>query len=151
MGRTEKIRLDRLLVERGLVESREKAQGLILAGQILVDEQKGEKCGALVDAQAALRLLGEAPKYVSRGGLKLEGALKHFRINPDTKVCLDIGASTGGLPIACFSTVRAKSSPWMGEPISSTGNCGAIRESSSWKKPMRVTLPLIGSERPRNW
>lgn len=96
MGRTEKIRLDRLLVERGLVESREKAQGLILAGQILVDEQKGEKCGALVDAQAALRLLGEAPKYVSRGGLKLEGALKHFRINPDTKVCLDIGASTGG-------------------------------------------------------
>ena len=52
MGRTEKIRLDRLLVERGLVESREKAQGLILAGQILVDEQKGEKCGALVDAQA---------------------------------------------------------------------------------------------------
>ena len=96
MGRTEKIRLDRLLVDRGLVESREKAQGLILAGQILVDEQKRDKCGALVDAQARLRMLGEAPKYVSRGGLKLEGALEHFRLNPDTKVCLDIGASTGG-------------------------------------------------------
>ena len=95
-ARSQKIRLDRLLVERGLAESREKAQGLILAGQILVDEQKVEKCGTLVDAQAALRLLGEAPKYVSRGGLKLEGALEHFRINPDTKVCLDIGASTGG-------------------------------------------------------
>ena len=94
--RSQKIRLDRLLVDRGLVDSREKAQGLILAGQILVDEQKKEKCGALVDTRAALRLLGEAPKYVSRGGLKLEGALKHFRINPDTKVCLDIGASTGG-------------------------------------------------------
>jgi len=95
-GRMEKIRLDRLLVDRGLVESREKAQGLILAGQILVDEQKKEKCGTLVDAQAALRLLGDPPRYVSRGGLKLEGALEHFRINPDTKVCLDIGASTGG-------------------------------------------------------
>jgi len=95
-ARSEKIRLDRLLVERGLVESREKAQGLILAGQILVDEQKKEKCGALVDTRAALRLLGETPKYVSRGGLKLEGALEHFRLNPDTKVCLDIGASTGG-------------------------------------------------------
>ncbi|MGO8818437.1 MAG: TlyA family RNA methyltransferase [Terriglobia bacterium] len=91
-----KIRLDRLLVERGLAESREKAQGLILAGQILVNEQKEEKCGTLVDAAAALRLVGDVPKYVSRGGLKLEGALEHFRINPDTKVCLDIGSSTGG-------------------------------------------------------
>jgi 23S rRNA (cytidine1920-2'-O)/16S rRNA (cytidine1409-2'-O)-methyltransferase len=95
-AQSEKVRLDKLLVDRGLAESREKAQGLILAGQILVDEQKVEKCGALVDAQAVLRLLGEPPKYVSRGGLKLEGALEHFRINPDTKVCLDIGASTGG-------------------------------------------------------
>lgn len=95
-ARSQKVRLDRLLVERGLAESREKAQGLILAGQILVDEQKEEKCGTLVDVQAALRMLGEAPKYVSRGGLKLEGAIEHFRINPDAKVCLDIGASTGG-------------------------------------------------------
>jgi len=96
MTRSEKIRLDRLLVDRGLVESREKAQGLILAGQILVDDQKVEKCGTLVDAAATLRLLGDLPKYVSRGGLKLEGALEHFRVNPDAKVCLDIGASTGG-------------------------------------------------------
>ncbi len=95
-NRPGRIRLDRLLVERGLVESREKAQGLILAGQILVDEQKVEKCGTLVGAQAALRMLGEACKYVSRGGLKLEGALEHFRINPGARVCLDIGASTGG-------------------------------------------------------
>jgi 23S rRNA (cytidine1920-2'-O)/16S rRNA (cytidine1409-2'-O)-methyltransferase len=96
MVRPEKIRLDRLLVERGLVESREKAQGLILAGLIMVDEQKMEKCGSLVDAQAALRMLGDPPRYVSRGGLKLEGALEHFRINPDSKVCLDVGSSTGG-------------------------------------------------------
>ena len=96
MAGTQKQRLDRLLVERGLAESRQKAQGLILAGQILVDDQKVEKCGALVGAQAALRMLGDTAKYVSRGGLKLEGALEHFRINPDAKVCLDIGASTGG-------------------------------------------------------
>lgn len=95
-ARSEKIRLDRLLVDRGLVESREKAQGLILAGSVLVDEQKQEKCGALVNAQAALRLLGDPPKYVSRGGLKLEGALEHFRLNPDSRVCLDVGSSTGG-------------------------------------------------------
>ncbi len=94
--RSEKIRLDRLLVERGLVESREKAKGLILAGKILVDEQKEEKCGALVEPQSALRLLGAPSKYVSRGGLKLEGALAHFRINLSGKICLDIGASTGG-------------------------------------------------------
>jgi 23S rRNA (cytidine1920-2'-O)/16S rRNA (cytidine1409-2'-O)-methyltransferase len=96
MVRPEKIRLDRLLVERGLVESREKAQGLILAGLIMVDEQKMEKCGTLVDSQAVLRMLGDPPRYVSRGGLKLEGALEHFRINPDSKVCLDVGSSTGG-------------------------------------------------------
>jgi 23S rRNA (cytidine1920-2'-O)/16S rRNA (cytidine1409-2'-O)-methyltransferase len=95
-ARSQKLRLDRLLVERGLVDSRQKAQGLILAGQIMVDEQKQEKCGALVDPQSVLRMLGETPKYVSRGGLKLEGALEHFRIKPDSKVCLDVGASTGG-------------------------------------------------------
>ena len=91
-----RLRLDRLLVDRGLVDSREKAQRLILAGLIMVNEQKVEKCGALVDAEAALRMLGEAPRYVSRGGLKLEGALEHFRLKPEARVCLDVGASTGG-------------------------------------------------------
>lgn len=96
MVRSAKVRLDRLLVDRGLVESREKAQRIILAGQVLVDEQKQEKCGARVNAEAALRLLGEPARYVSRGGLKLEGALRHFGIDPNGKICLDIGASTGG-------------------------------------------------------
>ena len=94
--RPEKIRLDRLLVERGLAETRAKAQAMILAGQVMVDEQKVEKCGALASAGAKLRLLGGPLKYVSRGGLKLEGALAHFRISAGGKVCLDIGASTGG-------------------------------------------------------
>ncbi len=93
---TERTRLDRLLVTRGLVDSREKAQALIMRGQILVDEAKVEKCGAAVSSQARVRVLGEPAKYVSRGGLKLEAALEHFRIDPEGKLCLDIGASTGG-------------------------------------------------------
>src|SRR5579871_4494022 len=94
--RTQRIRLDRLLVDRGLAETREKAQGLILAGLVMANEQKVEKCGSLVEIGATLRMLGDPPRYVSRGGLKLEHALEHFRINPDARICLDIGASTGG-------------------------------------------------------
>lgn len=91
-----KVRLDKLLVERGLVPSRERAQALILAGKVLVDEQKIEKAGAPVSSDAKVRLLGEDLKYVSRGGLKLEKALEHWNIDVQGKVCLDVGASTGG-------------------------------------------------------
>jgi 23S rRNA (cytidine1920-2'-O)/16S rRNA (cytidine1409-2'-O)-methyltransferase len=93
-----KTRLDKLLVERGLAPSRERAQALILAGKVLVNEQKIEKAGALIDSGSAsvLRLLGEDLRYVSRGGLKLEKALEHWRIDLRGKVCLDVGASTGG-------------------------------------------------------
>ena len=91
-----RIRLDKLLVERGLAPSRERAQALILAGKVLVAEQKLEKPGSSVDPQAAVRLLGEDLKYVSRGGLKLELALDHWKINVRGRDCLDVGASTGG-------------------------------------------------------
>jgi len=91
-----KIRLDKLLFERGLAPSRERAQALILAGKILVNGQKLEKSGASVNTDAEIRLLGEDLKYVSRGGLKLEHALAHWKINVARKVCLDVGASTGG-------------------------------------------------------
>jgi len=91
-----KIRLDKLLVERGLTPSRERAQALVLAGKVLVNEQKIEKSGASVDADSAVRLLGADLRYVSRGGLKLEKALEHWQIDLDGKICLDIGASTGG-------------------------------------------------------
>jgi len=91
-----KLRLDRLLAERGLADSRARAQALILAGQVMVDEQKVEKCGALVSSEAELRLLGAPLKYVSRAGLKLEGALDHFGVDPQGKICLDVGSSTGG-------------------------------------------------------
>jgi len=91
-----KIRLDKLLVDRGLVASRERAQALILAGKILVDEQKIEKAGVRVAEDCAIRLLGEDLKYVSRGGLKLERALEHWKISVAGKICVDVGASTGG-------------------------------------------------------
>lgn len=91
-----KIRLDKLLVERGLTPSRERAQAVILAGKVLVNEQKIEKAGASVDSASAVRLLGEDLRYVSRGGLKLERAIEHWQIDVKGKVCLDVGASTGG-------------------------------------------------------
>jgi 23S rRNA (cytidine1920-2'-O)/16S rRNA (cytidine1409-2'-O)-methyltransferase len=91
-----KIRLDKLLLERGLTPSRERAQALILAGQVLVGGQKIEKAGTSVDTEAEIRLLGEDLKYVGRGGLKLEKALEHWHIDVAGKVCLDVGASTGG-------------------------------------------------------
>ena len=91
-----KLRIDRLLVDRGLVESRERGQALILAGQVLVNGQKQDKAGALVPEDAELRILGEVLPYVSRGGLKLAAALREFGVSADGKVALDVGASTGG-------------------------------------------------------
>ncbi len=91
-----KIRLDKLLVERGLVPSPERAQALILAGRVLVDEQKVIAVGAPTGKDVIVRLLGVEKKYVSRGGLKLEKALSYWKIDVHEKVCLDIGASTGG-------------------------------------------------------
>jgi len=91
-----KIRLDKLLLDRGVTTSRERAQALILAGKILVNGQKIEKAGAGVDSNAELRILGEDLKYVGRGGLKLERALEHWQIDVSGKTCLDVGTSTGG-------------------------------------------------------
>jgi 23S rRNA (cytidine1920-2'-O)/16S rRNA (cytidine1409-2'-O)-methyltransferase len=91
-----KVRIDKLLVDRGLAPSRERAQALILAGKVLANQQKIEKPGAAIEPDAQLRLLGDDLKYVSRGGLKLEAALNHWRIDVNGKVCADVGASTGG-------------------------------------------------------
>jgi 23S rRNA (cytidine1920-2'-O)/16S rRNA (cytidine1409-2'-O)-methyltransferase len=91
-----KIRLDKLLLERRLAASRERAQSLILAGKVLVNGQKIEKAGTAVDGAAEVRLIGEDLKFVSRGGLKLEKALGHWQIDVAGKLCLDVGASTGG-------------------------------------------------------
>jgi 23S rRNA (cytidine1920-2'-O)/16S rRNA (cytidine1409-2'-O)-methyltransferase len=90
-----KTRLDRLLVDRGLVESREKAQALIMAGEVLVNGQKASKPGQTVDSDSPIELTARPP-YVSRGGFKLAAALTHFAIDVAGLVCLDVGASTGG-------------------------------------------------------
>ncbi len=91
-----KVRIDKLLVERGLASSRERAQALVLAGRVLVNAQKIEKAGAGVEQDAEIRLLGEDLKYVGRGGLKLEAALKNWNIDLHGRTCMDVGASTGG-------------------------------------------------------
>jgi 23S rRNA (cytidine1920-2'-O)/16S rRNA (cytidine1409-2'-O)-methyltransferase len=95
-ARTEKTRLDVLLVARGIVPSRERARALILAGRVLVNEQKLEKPGLVVEVDCAVRLLGDDMPYVSRGGLKLAAALDHWQIAVDGRACVDVGASTGG-------------------------------------------------------
>jgi 23S rRNA (cytidine1920-2'-O)/16S rRNA (cytidine1409-2'-O)-methyltransferase len=91
-----KIRLDKLLVDRGHAQSRERAQALILAGRVLVGEQRVDKPGTPTDDSAVLRLLGDDLKYVSRGGLKLERALDYWKIDLAGVRAMDIGASTGG-------------------------------------------------------
>ena len=96
MAATPKTRLDVLLVERALVPSRERARAYILAGRVLVNEQKVDKPGTTVAADAALRLLGDDMPYVSRGGLKLAAALAHWQIALAGRACLDVGTSTGG-------------------------------------------------------
>lgn len=90
-----KKRLDIILVERGLAESREKAQALILSGKVMVDGQKASKAGHAIASDARVEV-NEPLKYVSRGGLKLEAALAEFGISAMDRVCLDIGTSTGG-------------------------------------------------------
>jgi 23S rRNA (cytidine1920-2'-O)/16S rRNA (cytidine1409-2'-O)-methyltransferase len=91
-----KVRLDKLILQRGLAPSRERAQALVLAGRVLVNEQKIEKSGASVDHEAAIRILGDEMPFVSRGGLKLARAIEHWQIDVHDKVCIDIGTSTGG-------------------------------------------------------
>jgi len=90
------MRVDLLLVERGLVPSRERARALILAGRVLIGEQKIDKAGTTVPDDVPIRLLGDDQPYVSRGGLKLAAALDYWQINVKGRGCLDVGASTGG-------------------------------------------------------
>ena len=93
---TGKVRLDRLLVERQLAQSRERARALIMAGVVVVDDHRRDKAGDMVNPTSTIRLKGSDIPYVSRGGLKLQQALENFHINPRGWICLDIGSSTGG-------------------------------------------------------
>jgi 23S rRNA (cytidine1920-2'-O)/16S rRNA (cytidine1409-2'-O)-methyltransferase len=101
-------RLDKLLLQRGLAPSRERAQALILAGRVLVNEQKIEKAGANVATDSELRILGDDQPFVSRGGQKLARALEHWRIDVRDRACMDIGASTGGFTDCLLQSGAAK-------------------------------------------
>lgn len=124
-----KQRLDVLLVSRNLVESRELAQRLIIAGEVSVGGHPSTKPGLKVneDADIAIR---NRPRYVSRGGLKMEGALNAFPVSAEGKVCLDIGASTVALRTVCFSTELPGCTRSTSAPTSSSGNCGRTPVSS---------------------
>ena len=95
-AKLKKKRLDVLMLERGLAESRQKAQAMILAGEVKVDGLRQEKAGASVPESCRIEVTSRLQKYASRGGLKLEGALADFSVNPTSLVCLDLGSSTGG-------------------------------------------------------
>ncbi len=103
-----KERLDKILVERGLVPSRERARALIMAGQVVVNDHAIDKAGAMVSLDAAIRLKGEDIPFVSRGGLKLAKALEHFAVNVSGLVCIDVGASTGGFTDCLLQQGAAK-------------------------------------------
>jgi 23S rRNA (cytidine1920-2'-O)/16S rRNA (cytidine1409-2'-O)-methyltransferase len=95
-AKTSRKRLDVLLVERGLAESRQKAQGMILAGEVEVEGKKTDKAGQNVAETAHIEVHSRLQKYASRGGFKLEGALEDFKIHVASRICLDVGSSTGG-------------------------------------------------------
>ncbi len=95
-GKIARKRLDVTIVERGLAESRQKAQAMILAGEVVVDGQRAEKAGLNVAESSRVEVRSRVQKYVSRGGFKLEGALEEFLVSAQGKICLDVGSSTGG-------------------------------------------------------
>ena len=103
-----KVRLDVLLVSRGLAESREKAKAVIMEGKVFVRGQREDKAGAMFDEAAPIEIHGQKLKYVSRGGLKLEKAVEHFDLKLEGKVCMDVGSSTGGFTDCMLQNGAAK-------------------------------------------
>lgn len=103
-----KIRVDQLLVEKGLAPSRERAQSLIMAGHVLVNDVPVTKSGHKVAPDAVIRVKGEDHPYVGRGGVKLAGALDYFKVDPTQKICADIGSSTGGFTDCLLQRGAAK-------------------------------------------
>ena len=103
-----KERLDVLLVKRNLAPSREKAKAVIMAGSVYVDGQKEDKAGSMFPETASITVRGHELPYVSRGGLKLEKAMKEFSITLQDKICMDVGASTGGFTDCMLQNKAAK-------------------------------------------
>lgn len=133
-----KERLDILLVKRGLAPSREKAKAMIMEGNVFVENQREDKAGTSIPENAKIEIKGNTLKYVSRGGLKLEKAMNHFDIELQNKVCMDIGASTGGFTDCMLQTVQAKSMRSMSDMDSLHGNCEPMKGWSVWKRQISV-------------
>ena len=129
-----KIRLDQYLCQNGLVQSRERAKALIMSGIVFVNEQKVDRAGEMIAPDAKVEVRGHDIGYVSRGGLKLEKAMQVFPMRPDGKVCMDIGASTGGFTDCMLQTARSRSTPSMWATASWRGACVPMRASSIWKE-----------------
>lgn len=108
MAKPGKLRLDQLLVERGLVESRSRAQALIMAGNVYSETKRLDKAGQQVKPDIPIEIKGQDHPWVSRGGLKLEKGLKHFEISAEGKTCIDVGASTGGFTDVLITSGAAK-------------------------------------------
>jgi len=103
-----KLRLDKLLLARNLVESRQKAQALIGAGNVFVEGQRADKAGSQFPSDSRIEIKGNQCPYVSRGGYKIAAGLDHFKINPDRMICADFGASTGGFTDCLLQRGAAK-------------------------------------------
>ena len=129
-----KKRLDVILMERNLFPSREKARTAIMTGRILIHGNKETKAGTMIAEDTEIEVIGHDLPYVSRGGLKLEKAVKAFELDFKDKTVLDIGASTGGLPIALSRTARKKYTPLMWATVSWPGLFGATAAWWYWKK-----------------
>ena len=130
----EKERLDVLLVNRGMVESREKAKAIIMTGNVFVNEQREDKAGQKFPVDVYIEIRGKKLKFVSRGGYKLEKALQVFPIDLTDLTCMDVGASTGGFTDCCCKMERNLSIRSMSVRISLPGNCGRMSVSAPWKK-----------------
>ena len=107
-----KERLDVLVVERRLADSREKAKAIIMAGNVFVNGQREDKAGSMFDVTSQIEIHGVTMKYVSRGGLKLEKAMTHFDISLEGRVCMDVGASTGGFTDCMLQNGAVKVYSW---------------------------------------
>ena len=133
-----KERLDVLLVKRNLAESREKAKAVIMSGIVYVDGQKEDKAGSMFDETANVEVRGTTLKYVSRGGLKLEKAMTHFGVTLEGKICMDVGASTGGFTDCMLQNGAVKVFLWMWDMDSWRGSSEMMSAWSAWKRQISV-------------
>lgn len=133
-----KERLDVMMVNRGLAESREKAKAIIMSGIVYVDNIKEDKAGSTFDEKAQIEVRGNTLKYVSRGGLKLEKAMDCFGVSLAGKVAMDVGSSTGGFTDCMLQMVQLRCIRWMSDMDSLHGSFETMSGLSVWRKQISV-------------